>query len=369
MATQRDYYEVLNVQKGADADAIKRSYRKLAMKYHPDRNPGDEEAERLFKEAAEAYEVLSDEGKRARYDQYGHAGLRGAAGHDFGSMDASDIFSMFGDLFGGSFGGGGRGGARRGYSLETEIDISLEDVLNGTDKEVQFTRQDLCETCSGSGAEPGHDPVTCVACGGQGKVQQGGGFFRMVTTCPTCGGAGKRIEHPCKACRGNGRQPKKRVINVSIPAGVPDGATLRVQGEGEPGAGGGPAGDLHVVMRITEHELFKRQDQHLILDLPVSYTQATLGATLDVPTLDGEDTVSIPAGTQHGDRFIIRGQGLPGLRNARRGDLYVFTRIEVPKKLTAKQRELLEALAETEDHDHLPQAKNFWDKMKSYMGA
>ncbi len=376
MPAQLDYYEVLAVSRDADGDTIKRSYRKLAMRYHPDRNAGDTEAETKFKAAAEAYEVLSDPEKRARYDQYGHAGLRGGpATHDFGSMDASDIFSMFEDIFGGG-GGGRRGGGRsreagprRGYSLETEIEITLHDVLAGSEQTVEFTRQDRCDTCEGSGAEPGTEPIVCGTCGGQGKVQQGGGFFRMVTACPTCAGQGKMITKPCKACSGSGRQPRHRSISVTVPAGVPDGATLRVSGEGEPGHLGGPPGDLHVVIRVAEHELFKRQGQTLALEVPVSFTQAALGATINLPTLDGETTLKIPRGTQHGQRFTVRDQGLPSLRSTSRGDLIVFTRIEIPSKLTDQQEQLLRDFAETEDRDVMPESAGFWDKMKHYLSG
>ncbi len=376
MPTQLDYYEVLNVARDADADTIKRSYRKLAMKYHPDRNPDDAEAEAQFKACAEAYEVLSDPDKRARYDKYGHAGLRGAAGHDFGSMDATDIFSMFEDIFGGVFGGagGGRGRSRhaprRGYSLETEVEITLEEVLQGVDKDVEFTRQDICEVCNGTGAEPGHEPVTCPTCGGQGKVQQGGGFFRMVTDCPQCGGSGKIIEHPCKACKGTGRQPKKRKIQVTVPPGVPDGATLRVGGEGEPGINGGPHGDLHVVLRVAEHDLFVRDGDQLLLKMPIGFSQAALGAEVEVPTLDGTHRITIKPGSQHGDTVRIPGQGLPNLRNPkRRGDLIVVITIEVPRKLSKKQEQLLREFAETEDASVLPESHSFLDRIKSYLGS
>lgn len=379
MAAKRDYYEVLNLQRGASADDIKRSYRKLAMKYHPDRNPDDKEAEAKFKEAAEAYEILSDDNKRKIYDQHGHEGLRGrgSAHHDFNSMNAEDIFSMFGDLFGDAFGGGGRGSrqsggrrAQRGYSLETEVELTLEEVLSGTTKEINFTRQDICEVCNGTGAKPGTTPVDCVTCGGTGKVRQGGGFFQMVTTCPACGGSGKVIKEHCEACQGNGRVPKKRVIDVNIPAGIQEGQAIRVPGEGEPGYNGGPAGDLHVAIRVKEHKLFQRDGDDLVLKLPVSFTQASLGDELDISTLDGQETVTIKSGTQHGDIIRLRDKGLPNLRGGYRGDLLVVTVIEIPKKLTSKQRELLEEYAETEDHDHqvMPQSKGFWDKMKEYIG-
>lgn len=374
MATTRDYYEILSVEKTADGATIKRAYRRMAMRYHPDRNPDDAESEVKFKEASEAYEVLSDPDKRARYDQYGHAGLRGAAGHDFNSMDVGDIFSMFEDIFGqnisgfGRRGAGGRNRAQQGYSLETEVEINLEDVLTGATHEVEFTRQDICETCDGSGARPGTKPTTCPTCGGAGQVQQGGGFFRMVTTCPSCGGRGSVIQEKCPTCKGAGRQPRKRVLSVKIPAGIHDGQAIRVSGEGEPGVNGGPRGNLHVVIRIRPHELFTRDGDHLILKLPISFTQAALGASIKVPTLSGEHELTLKPATQHGDVFHIHGQGMPDLRSGRRGDMIVVTLIEIPKKLTSEQEQLLREFAKTENHDVMPHTKSFWESIRSYLG-
>jgi molecular chaperone DnaJ len=380
MATQRDYYEILSVERTASGDVIKRSYRKLAMKYHPDRNPGDAEAETRFKECAEAYEVLSNPDKRQRYDRFGHEGLRGQAGHDFSHMNAGDIFSMFDDIFGGAFssGGGrrgGRSGAQRGYDLETQADITLQDVYQGVEKEIEFTRQDICETCEGSGGKPGTEPSACTACGGVGQVQQAGlgGMFRMVTVCPNCQGAGKVYLDKCIDCKGSGRTARKRKVSVKVPAGIRDGQAIRVQGEGEPGisANGrpGPHGDLHVVIRVEEHEVFKREEDHLILQMPMSFTQATLGAEVSVPTLDGETTVKIKPGTQHGTLYEIDGEGLPNLRSSRRGKLIVVLVLEVPTKLSQKQKDLLREFAETEDHRVLPQTNGFWDKMKNYLAS
>ncbi len=377
MATQRDYYEILSIERTASGDDIKRAYRKLAMKYHPDRNPGNAEAELKFKEAAEAYEVLSDTSKRQRYDQFGHAGMRGQAGHDFSHMHAEDIFSMFGDIFGNSFGGGGRGrrGGNRptqGYSLETQTEITLEEVLAGTEKEIEFTRQDLCDKCKGSGLKPGASPGTCITCAGTGQVQQAGlgGMFRMVTTCPACQGSGKTVAQAdrCTGCSGSGKQPLKRKLSVKIPAGIHDGQAIRVGGEGEPGDRGGPRGDLHVVIRIAEHDLFTREDDHLVMRMPVSFAQAALGAKVKVPTLDGETEITIKPGTQHGELFHVHGQGLPNLRSKRRGDLVAVMLIEVPKKLTSKQSALLREYAATENHDVLPENKSFWEKIKLTLG-
>jgi molecular chaperone DnaJ len=372
MATQRDYYQILNIERNATADDIKRAYRKLAMKYHPDRNPGDAEAELKFKEAAEAYEVLTDAQKRRRYDQYGHAGLRGTGLHDFGHMDASDIFSMFEDIFGGGLGasaGRSRQRPQRGYSLETEVEISLEEVATGAEREVQFTRQDTCEACHGSGAKPGSEPVTCVACAGTGQVAQSGlgGMFRMVTTCPNCGGAGKVIKDPCPKCKGHGQTPKKRKLTVKIPPGIHDGQAIRVPGEGEPGVRGGLRGDLHVLIRVMPHPLFTREDDHLILRMPISFTQAALGSTVNVPTLHGERELTIKPATQHGDIVRLADQGLPNLRSGRMGDLVVLLLIEIPSRLTERQRELLREFAETEDQQVMPESQGFWDKIKSYL--
>ncbi|MFA9477876.1 molecular chaperone DnaJ [Phycisphaerales bacterium AB-hyl4] len=383
MATTRDYYEILGIERSASADQIKRAYRKLAMKYHPDRNPGDAEAEAKFKEAAEAYEILADADKRQRYDRYGHAGLRGTSAHDFSHMDAGDIFSMFEDIFGGAAGGmGGRGGARRnrarrGYDLETLVEISLEEVHAGVEREVEFTRQDACETCEGSGVKPGSKPVTCVTCAGSGQVAQSGfgGMFRMVTTCPACNGAGQVVRDKCTDCKGSGRQPRDRKLSVKIPPGIHDGQAIRVPGEGEPGSDPGGAasatpglrGDLHVVIRVAQHELFTREDDHLILKMPISFTQAALGAKVNVPTLEGEQEITIKPGTQHGELVRLRGHGLPNLRNSQRGELVVVLLIEVPKKLSEKQSELLRAYAETEDRAVMPESSSFWDKIKTYL--
>lgn len=373
MATKRDYYEILSLERSCNGDDIKRAYRKMAMKHHPDRNPGDAEAEAKFKEAAEAYEVLTDPHKRERYDRFGHEGLRGISGHDFTHMDAGDIFSMFEDIFGGALGGGrrrsGAGGARRGYDLETQIEISLEDVYGSVEREIEFTRQDNCETCKGSGAKAGSKPVACTTCGGSGKIAQSGfgGMFRMVTGCPACGGAGTIIRDKCTNCGGTGRQPKKRTLKVRVPAGIHDGQAIRVGGEGEPGVGGGPRGDLHVVVRVAEHKLFVREQDHLVLRMPVSFTQAALGAEVEVPTLNGRQTVKIKSGSQHGELLQLKGHGLPNLRNGHKGDLAIVLMIEVPRKLTDQQEKLLRQFAATEDRKVLPETQGFWDKIKDYL--
>ena len=375
MATKRDYYEVLNVERGASLDEIKRSYRKLAMKHHPDRNSGDEQGEEKFKEAAEAYEVLSEPKKRQLYDQFGHQGLRGTSGHDFTHMDAGDIFSMFEDIFGNTLGGERRrgrqrGSARRGYDLETQIELSLEEVNTSTERDVDFTRQDVCDACTGTGHKPGSQPIACVTCGGAGQVAQAGlgGMFRMVTTCPACHGAGKAYKDKCAKCKGAGRQPRRRKLNVKIPSGIHDGQAVRVPGEGEPGTGGGPRGDLHVIVRVAEHKLFIREDDHLILRMPTSFTQASLGTELDVPTLNGQQKLTVPAGTQHGDLLRLPGCGLPNLRGGNKGDLVIVVQIEIPKRLSGNQKEILRQFADTEDQKVMPESHGFWSKIKEYLG-
>lgn len=385
MPTTRDYYEILGLQKSADADEVKRAYRRLAMKYHPDRNPGDAEAEVKFKEAAEAYEVLSDDQKRKVYDQYGHDGLRGRgapAGHDFSRMDVGDIFEMFNDIFAGTgMGGGSRGGRSRGpargFDLETEVVLSLEDVLKGAERDVEFTRMDVCDGCVGTGAKKGSKPQQCPTCGGRGQVQQVGlgGMFRMVTNCPACGGRGQVVKEFCESCRGKGRVPRKRNLTVKLPAGIHAGQAVRVQGEGEPPAadsspsGDGVRGDLHVVVRIKEHPVFHRDGDHLLLELPLSFSQATLGAELDIPTLEGAVKMAIPKGTQFGDTVRKQGAGLPNLRGGRRGDLILVTKIEIPRKLNAKQEQLLRDFAATEDKIVMPESQGFWKKVSDFLGG
>lgn len=384
MPTTRDYYQVLSVERTADGEEIKRAYRRLAMKYHPDRNPDDSEAEVKFKECAEAYEVLSDESKRKIYDQYGHEGLRGhgAAGHDFNRMNVDDIFSMFNDIFGGGggFGGGQRAGRRapaRGYDLETEVRLDLKEVATGVSKDVEFTRMDICDNCSGSGAKPGTEPETCATCAGQGKVQQAGmgGMFRMVVACPTCRGRGTVVKDKCDKCHGKGRLGKKRSLSVKIPAGIHDGQAVRVPGEGEPPGvqqspdGQGVRGDLHVVVRVKPHDFFERDGDHLLMEMPISFTQASLGAEVEVPTIAGKSTLSIKKGTQYGDLFRIEGEGLPNLRSGRKGDLVVVAKIETPKKLTGKQEELLREFAKTEDKHVNPESHGFWKRITDLIGG
>jgi molecular chaperone DnaJ len=371
-STKRDYYEVLGVSRTASVEEIKRSYRRLAMKYHPDRNHQNKsEAEVAFKECAEAYEVLSDDEKRRRYDQFGHAGVGG--GHDFSHMDVGDIFSMFDDIFGGGFGarpggGGGRGGRRvsRGFDLETQVELTLQEVASGCEKTLEFEKQDVCETCKGSGAKPGSPPVVCVQCGGQGRIaQQGfGGMFRMVTTCPNCRGRGTVVRDHCPACRGSGRQMKQRVVTVKIPAGVHEGQAVRIAGEGEAGENGAPAGDLHCYIAIKPHPIFTRHHNDIVCQVPISFTQAALGASIEVPTLKGREQLEVAAGTQHGEVFKLKGKGLPDLRSYKNGDEIVQILIEIPRKLSERQKQLLREFATGEDGNVLPQRKSFVDKLK-----
>ena len=374
---KRDYYEVLGISKGASADDIKRSYRRLAMKYHPDKNPGNKEAEEKFKECAEAYEVLSNAEKKQRYDQFGHDGLRGTGMHDYSHMNVQDIGDMFGDIFGDFFGGGRRrsrrasaNAPRRGYDLETTINLTLEETAAGSEKSIEFTRQDTCKDCRGNGCAKGKAPTTCPACGGSGQVQKAGlgGFFQMVSTCTRCQGAGKVITNPCKKCRGTGQVPKKRSVNIKVPAGVHEGQGIRVSGEGEPGANGGPRGDLYCYVRIKAHPFLTREGNNLIATVPLSITQATLGTTLDVPSLNGIKQFKIPAGTQHGNIFRIKGEGLPDLRTNRKGDELIRVAIEVPRNLTSRQKELLKEFAMTENKKVLPETNSFFEKLKKYFG-
>ncbi|HUW20921.1 MAG TPA: molecular chaperone DnaJ [Sedimentisphaerales bacterium] len=373
---KRDYYEVLGVSKNASADEIKRAYRRMAIKYHPDKNPDNKEAETKFKECAEAYEVLSDPEKRQRYDQFGHEGLRGMGMRDYAHMNWQDIGSIFEDIFGFGdlgdlFGMGGRRrtkrtGPSRGYDLETSVDLALDDVARGAEKTIEFTRQDVCPQCTGSGSAKGTSAGRCPTCGGSGQVVKGGGFFQMVSTCPQCRGEGQVITNPCKNCKGTGRVPKKRIVNVRIPAGVHEGQGIRIAGEGEPGHNAGPRGDLYCYIRIKPHEFLQREGNDLVAIVPISFTQAALGATIEVPSLNGPRGLKIPAGTQYGSIFRIRGQGLPDMRTGRTGDVLVQVTVETPAKLNEKQQELLREFAKTENRTVSPRSTSFFEKLKKY---
>lgn len=364
MAEKRDYYDVLGVGRDTAEDDIRSAYRKLALKYHPDRNPGDKEAEANFKEAAEAYEVLRDPEKRSRYDQYGHEGLRGRVA---GFQDVADIFSAFGDVFSGSiFGDLFGGGLSRGANIRAEVEIDFEEAVFGVSRVIEIARREPCGNCEGSGCRPGTKPETCTYCGGMGRVRQVQAFFQIQTACPACNGEGSVIKSPCPRCDGTGRAPKLRKIEVKIPAGIEDNTRLRVSGQGEPSADGRP-GDLYCFIRVRPHPLFQRHGDHVLIDVPVTFSQAALGAELDVPGLGGrKHETKIPKGTQSGDILQIRGAGVPRLNSYGRGDQLVRVIVEVPKKLTKRQEELLRELAETEEANVTPERKSFFKKVKEY---
>ncbi|RIK68560.1 MAG: molecular chaperone DnaJ [Planctomycetota bacterium] len=373
VATKRDYYEVLGVSRDASPEDIKRAYRQAAMKYHPDRGGGPDN-EALFKEAAEAYEVLSDTEKRNRYDRYGHSGLNGAGVHDFSHMRPDDIFSIFGDIFGDIFGGGGRGGRdARGIDLQTELYISLVDAARDTEKQIEFTRNDYCDHCAGKGAEPGTKVTACSTCGGYGQVERttGMGFFstRVVTMCPDCRGRGSTFTKACRECRGSGRVPRHRVVTVKVPAGIHDGQAIRLRGEGEPAEGGSSRGDLHCYVRVEPHPFLQRHGNDLVCDVPISFTQAALGAKIEVPTLTGKAEVTIPPGTQNGEMMRLARMGMPDIRSRRVGDQIIRILIEIPRKLSKKQQELLREFAKTEDNSVLPESKGFLDRLKEFFST
>ena len=374
MTSERDYYEVLGVSRSASADEIKKAYRKLALKYHPDRNQGDDEAVAKFKEASEAFDVLSDSTKRSRYDQFGHAGVSGAAGGGAGFGDVNDIFSAFGDLFEGfgfgNAGGSRRRGAKRGSSLQATVRIELPEAATGCKRELHINRHEECDTCHGSGAKPGTDKINCSTCGGHGQVIQSQGFFRVQTTCPACRGEGQTIEYPCDDCSGSGRVMKEVVREVTIPAGIDTGMQLCLRGEGEAGSRGGPRGDLYVDIEVKPHKLFERDGDDLRCRVPITYTQAALGAEVEIPTLSGRQTLEVQPGTQPGSVTKLRGQGMPDPRGSSHiGDLLVEVQVEVPRKMTSRQEELLRELAELEDKDVMPHRKTFFEQVKDFFSG
>jgi molecular chaperone DnaJ len=378
--SKRDYYEVLGVGRDATEQQIKSAYRKQALKFHPDRNPGDHKAEEAFKEAAEAYAVISDSEKRSIYDRFGHAGVSGvgAGGFDPNAFAGfEDIFGNLGDLFGFSdmFGGRRRrGGPQRGADLRYDLEISFEESFTGTETPLQIPREETCETCSGSGAAAGTSAETCGQCRGTGQQRFQQGFLTVARPCPTCRGAGKVIAKPCQACRGAGRVARERKIAAKIPAGIATGQRLRLYGEGEHGAAGGPPGDLYVVVHVQEHPFFQREGDDLYCELPVTFPTLALGGDLRVPTLAGDEELHIPAGTQPGARFKIRGKGMPNVSGRGTGDLYAITRVAVPKKLTREQRQLLEELAKTLPEERIDgtdgdgSEKPFFEKVKDIFG-
>ncbi len=367
-STKRDFFEVLGLGRDATPEQVKKAYRRAAHKHHPDRNSNAPGSEAKFKEAAEAYEILSDPAKRQRYEQFGHAGLNGAGVHDFNHMNTGDIFSMFSDIFG----GGGRRRSR-GTDLQTEVQLTLAEVAKGTERTIEYTRQDLCDECDGSGSAKGSERKTCSTCGGYGQVEQAGGlgslFGRVVTNCPHCQGRGSVIVTPCGACRGSGRASNHREVTVQIPAGIQEGQAVRVRGEGEPGEDGSTRGDLHCYVRIEPHPFFERHNADLVCRMPISFTQASLGAMVEVPTLSGKADLKIPAGTQHGQLFRLKRMGLPDLRTGHTGDEIVQVVIEIPRKLDKEQQRLLREFAATENNSVLPESTGFFDKLMSYLSG
>lgn len=382
---KEDYYELLGVSRDASAEEIKKAYRKKAVQFHPDKNPDDPKAEEMFKKIGEAYEVLKDADKRAAYDRYGHAafergGMAGAGGFGGGGAGGfHDPFEIFREVFGGQggggggifdefFGGGGGGGrsGRRGSDLRYDLDISLEEAAKGVQKEISFRRAAPCEHCGGDGAEPGSSKHRCQTCGGQGRVVSNRGFFQVQQTCPTCGGAGETMDTPCKKCSGEGRVMQSSKIKVRIPAGVDTGSKLRSAGNGEAGSQGAPAGDLYIVIHVRDHEIFERHEDDLYCEIPIKFTLATLGGKIDVPTLGGKVALKIPAGTQSGTTFRLRGHGMPNLRSGSKGDQMVRVQIEVPKKLSASQREKLEDFAIACGDADNPVEESFIKKAKKF---
>ncbi|WP_133613407.1 molecular chaperone DnaJ [Dongia mobilis] len=371
---KRDYYETLGVEKGADAEALKKAYRKLAMQYHPDRNPGDKEAEGKFKELNEAYDVLKDEQKRAAYDRFGHAafengggGFRNGQAHGFNASGFADIFDeMFGDFMGGGRRGQGRG---RGSDLRFNMEISLEEAFAGKQTTIRVPSSVVCEACDGAGAEKGSKPVTCPSCHGHGKVRATQGFFTIERTCQHCGGAGKVIEKPCKTCHGSGRTAKEKTLQVNIPAGVEEGTRIRLAGEGEAGMMGAPAGDLYIFLSIKPHRLFERDGANIHCHVPIIMTTAALGGQVEIPTIDGgRAKVTIPAGAQTGQQFRLKGKGMSVLRSSARGDMYVELVVETPVNLSKKQKELLSQFeAEGKKQgNHSPQSEGFFARVKEF---
>jgi molecular chaperone DnaJ len=376
MAKKRDYYTVLGVNRDASDDDIKKAYRKLAMRHHPDRAPDDKGAEEKFKEAKEAYEVLSDGKKRAAYDQFGHAGVEATAGaRGFGGAEGFGGFSdAFGDIFGEIFGAqrGGRGtGVYRGADLRYNLELSLEEAARGTEAKIRIPTMDECATCHGSGAKPGTQPKQCPSCNGRGEVRVSQGFFSIQQTCPTCHGTGKIVSDPCAECHGAGRIKRHKTLSVKIPAGVDQDDRVRLSGEGEAGMNGGPPGDLYVVVNLKPHSVFQREGGDLHCEMPVSFATAALGGEIEIPTLDGHANIKIPAETQTGQVFRLRGKGIKQVRGPGHGDLFCHIAIETPVKLTARQKELLREFEAINDRDpaaHNPRAKSFMEKVREFFG-
>lgn len=372
---KRDFYEVLGLAKNASKDEIRKAYRTKAMKYHPDRNPDSKEAEDKFKEAKEAYETLYDDDKRAAYDRFGHAGVDPNMGGGMGGgMGGADFADAFGDIFGDIFGGGRRGGGggprvQRGADLRYSLEISLEQAATGFDTEIRIPSWENCDTCSGSGAKPGTSPRMCSTCNGAGAVRMQQGFFSVQQSCPTCHGTGQEITDPCTACDGVGRVRKNKTLQVSIPAGIDDGMRIRSTGNGEPGANGGPPGDLYVEVHLKRHGIFEREEDDLHCELTIPFTTAALGGDVEVPTLTGRGEISIPEGTQTGKVFRLRGKGIKGVRSSYPGDLYCHVQVEIPVRLSDEQKTILRQFEESLSgggDKHSPKSKSWTDKVKSF---
>jgi len=369
---KRDYYEVLGVNRDADEEAIKKAFRKLAMKHHPDRNHGNPEAEEKFKEAKEAYEVLCDEQKRAAYDRFGHAGVdpSAGAGAGFGGRGFDNFAEAFGDIFGDIFGGGrARSGVHRGADLRYNLEITLEQAARGTETKIRIPTAENCATCKGSGAKPGTEPKTCPTCDGHGQVRMQQGFFSIQQTCPRCHGTGKYIPDPCGTCSGAGRVKAQKTLAVRIPAGVDEGDRIRLAAEGEPGARGGPPGDLYVQIHVRPHPVFTREHDDLHCEMPVSFVTAALGGEVEIPTLEGSAKIKIPVETQSGKVFRLRGKGVKGVRSSAAGDLFCHVVIETPVNLTARQKELLrefDAVTQENSERHNPRAKSWMDRVREF---
>jgi molecular chaperone DnaJ len=370
VAAKRDYYEVLGVGRDATEQEVKSAYRKMALKYHPDRNPNNPEAEDRFKEAAEAYSVLSDPQKRLTYDQYGHGGLAGTASQGFDPSAFQDFADIFGDFFGFGdlFGSGGRRKtqAQRGADLRFDLEIGFNDAVFGLNTEIRFPRLEPCTRCNGRGSEPGTGPTVCSTCGGRGQVRFQQGFFAVTRTCSACRGAGQVIGHPCSRCRGEGRTRGERKLKINVPPGVDTGTRLRLAGEGEPGVNGGPPGDLYVVLSVKEHPIFEREETNLHCTIPVNVAQAALGAKIRVPTLEGEEQVDFPAGLQTGAEFRLRGRGVPQVNGRGRGDLIIHIKVAVPTKLNREQRKLFEQLLEVLPAENEPAEKGILERVRDY---